>query len=444
MVAQVFRQLLRHALGEGRHQHALVLLDALDDFRHQVVHLAAGRAHDDLRVDQAGGAHHLLDHLVGMRLFVFGRGGRDEHGLAHLLFEFLEFQGPVVERRRQAEAVVDQVGLARAVAVVHGAQLARQHVRLVEEHQCVGRQIVDQGRRRFARQRAGQVARVVLDALGETDLRHHFQVEAGALFQALLFDQFIFLAEELEAFAQLVLDGFHGAQHGGAGRHIVRTRVHGEAGDFLPHAARQRVEQLDRFDLVVEHFQAHGQFRMLGGEDVDGVAAHAEGAAAEVDLVARVLHLDQARDDVALADPVLHAQGQNHLVVFVRIADTVDGRDGGDDDDVAPLHQRLGARQAHLLDMLVDRRVLFDEQVALRHVGFGLVVIVVADEVFDRILREKVAELAVQLRRQRLVGGEDDGGPAHARDDVGHGVGLARTGHAQQGLEGQAIGDALG
>ena len=444
MVAQVFRQLLRHALGQCRYQHALILLDAFDDFRHQVVHLAAGGAHDDLRVDQAGRAHDLLDHLVGMRFFVVGRGGRDEDRLTHLLFELLEFQGPVVERRRQAEAIVDQVGLARTVAVVHGAQLARQHVRLVEEHQRVGGQIVDQGGRRFARQRAGQVARIVFDALGETDFGHHFQVKARALFQPLFFDQLVFLAEELETLAQFVLDGLDGAQHGGAGRHIVRTRVHGEAGDFLPHAARQRVEQLDRFDLVVEHFQAHGQFRMLGGEDVDGIAAHAEGAAAEVDLVARVLHLDQARDDVALADSVFYAQRQNHLVVFVRVTDTVDGRDGGDDDDVAPLHQRLGARQTHLLDMFVDRRVLFDEQVALRHVGFGLVVIVVADEVFDRILREKVAELAVQLRRQRLVGREDDGRPAHARDDVGHGVGLARTGHAQQGLEGQSIGNPLG
>ena len=143
-------------------------------------------------------------------------------------------------------------------------------------------------------------------------------------------------------------------------------------------------------------------------------------------------------------DPVLGAQGQNHLVVFVRIADAVDGRDGGDDDDVAPLHQRLGARQAHLLDMLVDRRVLLDEQVALRHVGFRLVVIVVADEVFDRVLREELAKLAVQLRGQRLVGREDDGRPAHAGDHVGHRVGLARTGHAEQGLEGQAVGYAFG
>ncbi len=94
---------------------------------------------------------------------------------------------------------------------------------------------------------------------------------------------------------------------------------------------------------------------MLGREDVDGIAAHAERTAAEIDFVARVLHLDQARDQVALTQLVLCAQGQDHLMVFGRIADTVNRGDGGDDHHIAPLHQRLGARQTHLLDMLVDR-----------------------------------------------------------------------------------------
>jgi hypothetical protein len=46
--------------------------------------------------------------------------------------------------------------------------------------------------------------------------------------------------------------------------------------------------------------------------------------------------------------------------------------------------------------------------VALRDVGLGLVVVVVADEVLDRVVREELAELAVELRRQRLVGREHE------------------------------------
>ena len=37
------------------------------------------------------------------------------------------------------------------------------------------------------------------------------------------------------------------------------------------------------------------------------------------------------------------------------------------------------------------------------HVGLGLVVVVVGDEVLDRVVREELAELAVQLRGERLV-----------------------------------------
>jgi hypothetical protein len=155
------------------------------------------------------------------------------------------------------------------------------------------------------------------------------------------------------------------------------------------------------------------------------------------------LHLDQARDDVALGHFVLVAQRQNHLVVFVGITDTVDRRDGGHDDDVAPLHQRFGARQAHLLDVLVDRRVLFDEQVALRHVGFGLVIIVVRNEILDRVLREEFAELRIQLGRQRFIRRKNDRGPAGLRDHIGHRIGLARARDAEQRLVHQAVVDAF-
>src|SRR6187551_690283 len=49
-----------------------------------------------------------------------------------------------------------------------------------------------------------------------------------------------------------------------------------------------------------------------------------------------------------------------------------------------PREHALGRRQAHLLDVLVDRGILLDEEISLRHIGLGLVVVVVADEVFDR------------------------------------------------------------
>jgi len=49
------------------------------------------------------------------------------------------------------------------------------------------------------------VTRIVFDPLGEADFGHHFQIEAGALLDALLFDRLVFLAVKSQPFAQLLL-----------------------------------------------------------------------------------------------------------------------------------------------------------------------------------------------------------------------------------------------
>ena len=73
--------------------------------------------------------------------------GRDEDELRHLRQELVEAKGPVVERRREPEAVLHERLLARAVAFVHAAELRHGLVRLVDEHDHVVREVVDQRER---------------------------------------------------------------------------------------------------------------------------------------------------------------------------------------------------------------------------------------------------------------------------------------------------------
>ena len=223
----------------------------------------------------------------------------------------------------------------------------------------------------------------------------------------------------------------------------MALRVDGDAPHPLDHLAGERVEDADVLDFVVEQLDAHRLFLFLGGEDVDHVAAHPVGGAAEIHLVAGVLQLRQPAQQVALVDVVAAHQVQHHGVVAGRVAQAVNRRHRGHDNGVAALQNRLGGGQAHLLDVLVHRGVLLDEGVRTGHVGFRLVVVVIGDEVLHRILREELLELTVQLGRQGLVGRQDNGGPLDRLDHVGHGEGLAGPGHPEQGLVAQTVADTL-
>ena len=365
--------------------------------------------------------------------------GRDKNRLAHLGLEFFEFERPVVQRAGQAKTIFHQRGLARAVAVVHAAKLANQHVAFVQKHQRVFGQVIGQRGRRLACGGPREVARVVLNAFAVADFAEHFQIKTGALLQPLRLHQLAHADQLFEAVGQLQLDQLHGLQNLLARGDVVAAGVDREARNFLADAAGERIEELQRFDFFIEQLDAQRHFAVFGGKDVDGVAAHPEGATAEVHVVALVLHAHQLYHHVALPHFVARAQRHHHLVVGLRLANAVNRRHGGDDHHVAPLQQAFGAREAHLLDVLIDRRVFLDEQIALRHIGFRLVVVVVTDEILHRVFGEKLAELAVQLRGQGFVGRKHNGRAAHAGDHIGHGVGLARAGHAEQGLEHLAI-----
>ena len=132
-----------------------------------------------------------------------------------------------------------------------------------------------------------------------------------------------------------------------------------------------------------------------------------------------------------------------HLLVEVGRAQAVDARHRRDDDHVAPLHEGGRRREAHPVDLLVDVRVLLYVEVLGGDIGLGLVIVVIGDEVLDRVVGEEGLELAVELGREGLVVRDHEGGTLDGLDDLGHRVGLARAGDAFQGLPFQALLDAL-
>ncbi len=190
--AVIIRQLLGHTLGEGRDQDACLPLDALANFIQQIVHLPGRRAHIDHRIHQTGGPNNLLhDNAAAHLQFIVRRRGRDIEDLVHPVAKLVKIERPVIHGRGQPEAVIHQVLLARAVAVIHAVELRHCNMALVDEQQVVGRKIIQQRRRRLPGLAAIQMARVILNAGAHPGGEQHFEIIPRALLQALRFKEFI-------------------------------------------------------------------------------------------------------------------------------------------------------------------------------------------------------------------------------------------------------------
>ncbi len=154
----------------------------------------------------------------------------------------------------------------------------------------------------------------------------------------------------------------------------------------------------------------------------------------KIDIVPRILDFDQFRENLLTAEFHPHFEIQQHAVVDLRRTQPVNARNRRHDDDVIPFQQRPGGRVAHLIDGIVDRRILRDIGIRLGKVGFGLIVVVIADEIFDRVLREKLFELLIELSRQGLIVDQHERRLLNLLDQVRHRKGLAGSRDSEEDL----------
>ncbi len=302
------------------------------------------------------------------------------------------------------------------------------------KHEGVVGKVFEQRRRRLARLAAGEIARIVLDGGAGAGGLDHLHVEGDALVEPLGFQQATGIRQFLDAPLQFFLDLLHGLIQRRARRDVVGVGVDFRAFQLVRLLAGQRVELRDRLDLVAEQADAPGPVVEVGRKDLDRVAAHAKGAALKVHVAALVLLRHQVGEKLALVERVADLQLERHGGIGFHRPDAVDARHRGDDDDVVPLQQGAGGGVAHPVDLLVDRGFLLDERVGPRHVGLRLVVVVVRNEIFDRVIWEERFHLPVKLRGQRLVRCQNEGGAVGFLDDLGHRERLAGACDTEQNL----------
>ncbi|CAB5068466.1 unannotated protein [freshwater metagenome] len=161
---------------------------------------------------------------------------------------------------------------------------------------------------------------------------------------------------------------------------------------FLHTLASQRVNHRDRLNLIPKQRNAHCSF-FIGRVDFNDVAAHPELASHQVHIVALVLQIDETPKHLSLVNCFAHPGGKQSFGVFLGRAETVDTRHRGHDNGVPASQECRSSGMTQTIDLIVDRGVLLDEGIAGRHVGLGLVIVVIRDEVFDAILWEELTEL---------------------------------------------------
>ncbi len=284
---------------------------------------------------------------------------------------------------------------------------------------------------------------VVLDAVAIADLPDHLEIEHRALAEPLGLEQLALPLQRRAPRDQFRLDPVHRTPRVLARRDEVGSRKDRHPFAAADGAARQRIEREQFVDLVAEQTDPK-RLLVVRRKHLDDVAAHAERAAPELDVVPLVLNLHQAPEDLFALDSLPPLERHQHAVVRLRRSEPVDARDAGHDDDVAALEERPRGRQTHPVDLVVDRRFLLDVGVAGGDVRLGLVIVVVADEVLDRVRRKEPAEFLVQLRRQRLVVDHHERWSVHLRDDLRHRERLAGPRDAEQDLVAVAPVQALG
>ena len=208
-LAHIIGQVLCHAFGQRGHKDLILFRHLFVDLADQVVDLPFHRAHGNFRIEQPCRADHLL---CAQQLMIFliwtGRSGYKQD-LIYLTLKFFKIQGAVVLRRRESETVIHQRSLPGLVPMVHPSDLRDRLVGLIDHHDKIIREVIDQRVRRLPRRKPCQMPGIVLDPGTESRLFEHFYIKVRPLRDALRFQELVLTLEFLHALVQFFLDIMH-------------------------------------------------------------------------------------------------------------------------------------------------------------------------------------------------------------------------------------------
>ncbi len=350
---QVVREILGHFLGQSGDEYTFVVGDAPFHHFHQIVDLPFGRPNHNFRVNEAGRSNDLLNDLAGHAQFVLTRCGRQEDALVNAPEHFFERERTVVARRGQAKTMLNEHVFAAAVPGKLSMELGYSDVAFVNHKEIVVGKIVKQREWWLAVFTAINVHRVILDAVAVAELAHHLKVVRRSHPEPLCLEQFVRLLKFLKSDLKLMFDLAHRPRHALVASDIVGCRKHVSAFQLTQILSCQRIDHGNAVDSVAEHLDPQHVF-LVRRVDLNRVATHPKVATAECHVVAVILHVDQAAQNVAHVVVDTDIQVEQVAFVLLRVAHAVNARDRGNDNDVLAGEERRSGRVAQPLDVIVD------------------------------------------------------------------------------------------
>ena len=247
------------------------------------------------------------------------------------------------------------------------------------------------------------MAGIVFDAGAVPHFLHHFQVVVGPLFQPLGFQELSLVPKLLQPAVQFLFNGTDGFFQLVRTGDIVGRR---ENTDMVPlrHCfSGKHIEFRERIHFVPKHFNPNSHIIFRSRKYINRISPHPESVSGEIHIIPHVLHIHQFFNNLVPIDFLSRTEGQAHGTVVFRIPQTIDAGHRGYDDDILPFKEGHGGRMTQPVDFFIPGGILFYIGIRLGYIGFGLVVIVVADEIVHRVVRKEILELTGCLCRQGFV-----------------------------------------
>ena len=207
-------------------------------------------------------------------------------------------------------------------------------------------------------------------------------------------------------------------------------RENGNVTQLSLYLSCNRINLHDPVHLIPEKFDAKSLGVRICGINIQHISFYPETAAFKVHVVAVILDLNQFPNHVIPVFLHPRTQRNNHVLIIDGTSQTVNTGNRCHNDHITPLRQGRRGRMTQLINLVVNGGVFFNIGICRRDIGFGLVVVVVGNKIFHRILREELLKLAVKLGGQCLIVRYYQSGLVQPFDYIGHGEGLSRTRNA--------------